>query len=25
LEEEFGDAWRNYAAATPSRLLPFVV
>ena len=25
LEEQFGDAWRNYAAATPSRLLPFVV
>ena len=25
LESEFGDAWRNYAAATPSRLLPFVV
>ena len=25
LEEQFGDAWRNYAAATPSRLLrPFV-
>jgi protein-S-isoprenylcysteine O-methyltransferase Ste14 len=25
LEEQFGDAWRNYAAKTPSRLLPFVV
>ena len=25
LEEQFGDAWRSYAAATPSRLLPFVV
>ena len=25
LESEFGDAWRDYAAATPSRLLPFVV
>ena len=24
LESQFGDAWRNYAAATPSRLLPFV-
>jgi protein-S-isoprenylcysteine O-methyltransferase Ste14 len=25
LEEQFGDAWRNYAAKTPARLLPFVV
>jgi len=25
LEDQFGDAWRNYAAKTPSRLLPFVV
>jgi protein-S-isoprenylcysteine O-methyltransferase Ste14 len=25
LEEQFGDAWRDYAAKTPSRLLPFVV
>ena len=25
LEEKFGDAWRDYAAKTPSRLLPFVV
>ena len=25
LESQFGHAWRNYAAATPSRLLPFVV
>ena len=25
LESQFGDAWRNYAAKTPSRLLPFVV
>ena len=24
LEEEFGDAWRDYATKTPSRLLPFV-
>ena len=24
LEEQFGDAWRAYATATPSRLLPFV-
>ena len=25
LEDQFGDAWRNYATKTPSRLLPFVV
>ena len=25
LEEQFGDAWQNYAAKTPARLLPFVV
>ena len=24
LESEFGDAWRDYATKTPSRLLPFV-
>ena len=25
LEAQFGDAWRDYATKTPSRLLPFVV